>query len=320
MGKNITVSRLIKPFVWLLVLRSVVKGRLLDREGGHAISRAPETSDRGTPDSPLDLERGDWKATAKRAVREIKEDRIALAAAGMAYYLFLAIFPALIAFVGILGLAEIDTQPIIDSVRETLPGNSGGVLVDAISGANRASEEASLIATLVGIAAALWSASSGFAALQIGLNVAYDVDDDRKFVGKRAMGIVLLVATLLLGGVPSPFFGFGDGLLFDVLGWILTVAAVSLLFSIYYYLGPNRTRQQWQWVSAGGVFGAVLWILVSLGLGWYVSGFGDYSKTYGPFAGVIVLILWLYVSSLVILIGGELNSELERQARRTARR
>jgi membrane protein len=145
--------------------------------------------------------------------------------------------------------------------------------------------------------------------------VAYDVDTDRKFFAKRGVALVLLIATLLLGGVPSPFFTFGESTIFTVLGWVLTIAAVIVLFSLYYYLGPNRQSPTWRWVTTGGVVGALLWIGASLLFGLYISTFNDYGKTYGPLAGVIVLVLWLYLSSIAVLVGGELNAETERQAK-----
>jgi membrane protein len=265
-------------------------------------------------ETPLDLQARDWKLVIKATLSEIKEDRIAFVAAGMAYYFFLAIFPALIALVGILGLVQIDAAGIIEAVRANLPGGAGDALTQAISRADAPSQNASLIAAVLGIVVALWSASSGMAALQSGLNIAYDIDRDRKFIAKRAMAIVLLIATLLLGGVPSPFFVFGDSMLFTIVAWVLTVASVGVLFSIYYYLAPNRERPSWHWVSAGGTVGALIWISISLLFGLYMDNFNNYGKTYGPLAGVIALILWLYLSSLAVLVGGELNAELEDQA------
>lgn len=266
------------------------------------------------PDSPLELGPQDWKATGKRTLKEIKDDRIAFAAAAMAYYFFLAIFPALIAVVGIMGIANIDAGGLINNLRDSLPGGAGTALTSALANADRTSQAASLTAAVAGIAVALWSASSGMAALQTGLNVAYDVDRDRKLIKKRAVALVLLGAMLVLGGVPSPIFSFGESTFFTVLGWALTVAAVMVLFSIFYYLGPNRAHPTWHWVSAGGVVGAVLWITASLLFGFYIANFNSYGKTYGSLAGVVVLLLWLYLSSVAILVGGELNAELERQA------
>jgi membrane protein len=279
----------------------------------------PQKSGGPGPDSPLDLERGDWRATLKRTVAEIKEDRITLAAAGMAYYFFLAIFPAFIALVGILGLLDVSPDRLAESIETTLPGKAGQVLADPITAAERSSHGASVVAAISGIAVALWSASSGMVALQSGLNVAYDVAQDRKFVGKRAVAFALIVATGLLGGVPSPIFTFGESTPFQALGWILTIAAVVLLFSIYYHLAPNRESPEWQWVSVGGVVGAVLWMASSVAFKVYVEGFSSYGKTYGSQVGVIVLILWLYISSLAVLVGGELNAEIERQSERRSR-
>ncbi len=119
---------------------------------------------------------------------------------------------------------------------------------------------------------------------------------------------------LLLGGVPSPFFTFGGSLFFTILGWVLTVLAVMVLFSIFYYLGPNRESPTWHWVSAAGVIGGLLWIVASLIFGLYISNFNNYGKTYGPLAGVIVLVLWLSLSSIAGPDRGELNAELECQA------
>jgi membrane protein len=265
-------------------------------------------------DDPLDLDAGDWRATAKRTVREIKDDRIPFAAAGMAFYFFLAIFPALIALIGILGLVDVDARGLVESIRSALPGGAGQAVAQAVARADNPSEAASLAATVGGILVAVWSASSGMSGLQSGLNIAYDVDHDRRFVAKRAVALGLVLATIALGGVPSPFFTFGDAAIFTILGWILTVVAVTILFSIFYWLGPNRERPSWRWVSAGGILGALIWIAGSALFGIYVTNFNDYGKTYGPLGGVIVLILWLYLSSLAVLIGGELNAELERQA------
>jgi membrane protein len=274
----------------------------------------PQRAGEPGPDTPLELDAPDWKETSKRTLTEIKSDRITLIAAGMAYYLFFAIFPALIAFTGILGLFEIDTQPIVDAIRTNFPGESGSLLVSAVQGSQKTSDSTALTATILGIAVALWSASSGFVALQKGLNVAYDVPEDRKFVGARLVALALVVATGLLGGVPSPIFVFGDEVVFTIIGWVLTVVAVTILFSLFYYLGPNRGKPTWQWVSAGGLVGAFIWIASSVGFFLYAGDSSRYAATYGSTGAVIALIFWLWLTSLSILVGGELNAELERQA------
>jgi membrane protein len=288
---------------------------------------SPSTSRAGTDpaheatadvDTPLDLPSRDWKTTVKAALKEVKEDRVTLVAAGMAYYFFLAVFPALIAVVGIMGLVKADSSGLVHSVETTLPGESGEAVTEAFEEADKPSDATSLTASVLGIGLALWSGSSGMVALQSGLNVAYDVPSDRKFVGKRAVALVLLIATGLLGGAPSPLFAFGDSVLFDILGWGLTIVAVCVLFSLFFFIGPNRDTPRWQWVSVGGATGAALWIAASLIFGFYIDHYSNYSKTYGSLAGVIVLILWLYLSSLAVLVGGELNAELERTGARRA--
>ena len=252
-------------------------------DGSIAQEQASPQPESDRDDSPLELEAPDWRDAIKRTLKEIKDDRMPLVAAGMAFYFFLAIFPALIATVGVLGLLNVSedfTAQINDSIRSSLPGGAGQVLTDAVADAQNRSQAASLTAALAGVAVALWSASSGVVALQAGLNVAYDIPQDRKFVKKRLVAFGLLVAMALLGGVPSPLFTFGDALVFQILGWALTVAAVVLLFSVFYYVGPNRDSPQWHWVTPGGLIGPLIWIVVALAFGFYVDNFSSYAKTY----------------------------------------
>lgn len=331
----------------LFVLRIVIKRMREDRAEGYTqpmpsssgsrvsrSSRTIETSSSSSapggavpsqtkggpgPESPLELQKSDWKATGKRTLAEIKEDRITLAAAGMAYYFLLALFPALIALIGIYDLLSIDSSGLINSIQSSLPRGAGAFIVESLSGAQKPTEGASLTAAILGIALALWSASSGMVAMQSGLNIAYDVPSDRKFLGKRGIALALILATVLLGAFPSPFFQFGEGLVFDVIAIALSVVAVMILFSTYYYLAPKRESPRWTWVSPGGVVGGLLWIVASLGFGYYINEFGNYGKTYGSAAGIIVLILWLFITSIAVLVGGELNAEIERQAERRKR-
>ncbi len=283
-------------------------------DGGGIPVQTGEGAGRG---SPLEMGPHDWKQTAKRTLKEIKDDRATLVAAGMAYYGFLALFPALIAAVGVLGLIDAPDafyDSMQRSARSALPEGASRIVLDAIDTARNSDEETSLTAALLGTLVALWSASSGMVALQKGLNIAYDVDEERKFLKARLVAFALIIAIGLLGGVPSPFFTFGDNAFFTTVGWILTIAALMVLFSLFYYLGPNRDSPRWTWVSPGGVLGATLWLSVSAAFGFYVREFSSYGETYGALAGVVVLILWLFLTSLSVLIGGELNAELERQS------
>jgi membrane protein len=284
------------------------------------------------PDSPLELPAPDWKASVKRTVKEFKEDRGTLTAAGMAFYWFLSIFPLLAAGAGMLGLVNVSDERIermAASVTGALPGEAGRLLEEAVRTAAEGSDGA-ILAVLFGLAVALWSASAGCVGMQMGLDVAYDVRDNRTFVKKRLVAFELMLAMVVLGGAATALIVFGAPLgnalrdnlpfgsafvvLWTLARWIAGIAALTGLFATIYYLSPNRDTPRWVWVSPGGILAAVIWLTASVGFSIYVSRFGSYNETYGSFAGVAVLLLWLYLTALAVVLGGELNAELERQS------
>jgi membrane protein len=283
-------------------------------------------------DSPTDVPAHGWRDGIKRAVRKAKQDRITLTSAGVAFWWFLAVFPMIIAAVGFLALfhGQSLSSGLRGGIDSTLPSGAAKVLTDAISSAP-GKTSGSLVAAIVAIALALYSASSGMAAAQEGLDVAYDVPESRKFLKKRVVGVAMTLAALALGGVATGLLVFGQpigkaigGVLpisdsafvvaWTAVRWILTVLAVMTLFAVLYSLGPNRRPPNWKWVSPGSVVAAVIWLAASLGFSFYVSNFGgSYAKTYGSLAGVVILMLWLYFSALALLFGAEINGELERE-------
>ena len=293
----------------------------------------PRTGGTGEPDSPLDLSAPDWKESLRRAVKEFKADKGTLISAGMAFYWFLAVFPGLLAAIGIMGLlalADTATSDIAKAIRTTLPGDAAEVLVNSVTKAGRQSNGSSVVATVLGIGLALWSASAGMVAMQVGLDVAYDVEEERKFVKKRVTALILVGVTLLLGGVATALIVFGQPIGeslsthlpfgesafvvgWTVARWALGIVALTVLFASFYYLGPNRDSPKWSWISPGGVVGVLIWLAASLGFSFYVSSFSSYAETYGSLTGVVVLILWLYLTALAVVVGGEFNAELERQ-------
>jgi len=267
----------------------------------------------------------------RRTTKKIVRDRVSLSAGSLAYHWFLAIFPAVIAVLGLLSLVHVrahDVNSLSHAINKALPAGVASVFTGAITSAT-ARDSASVLAIVIGVAIAVWSASGGMSALQQALDIAYEVPVDRKFLARRLRALPLMAATLLLGvsgaclivlGAPIgsgieghvPLHGVAFTIVWTILRWAATLVLISGLFSFFYYVAPNR-REKWRWTTPGGSFATVVFVLASLGFSYYVTKFGSYGKTYGTFAGVAILIFWLYLTGLAVLVGGEINAELERE-------
>ena len=276
-------------------------------------------------DKPQEIPPRGWKDIAKRTAKEVKQDQVPLLAAGVAFYTLLALFPAIIAGVSIYGLVA-DPQTVRDQIAkltEMLSPSTAQLLTEQIKQVTSGAGGALGLATVIGILTALWSASSGMKALITGVNLAYDEGESRKFVKLRGLSILLtLGAMVLLAVAGATIVGFppiADSLP-TVLQWVLgilrfVVLAVLLVLGLaaLYRYAPDRDEPKWTWVSWGSGVATVLWILASIGFSIYVNSFGNYNKTYGALAGIIILMFWLYLTAVIVLVGAELNTEMELQ-------
>jgi len=267
-------------------------------------------------------------ATLKRTFMEFKADDITVWAAALTYYSVLAIFPALIALVSIIGLVgDSATQALIDNVGKVAPGPAKEIITTAIK--NLASSKgAAGIAFIVGLVLALNSASSYVSAFTKASNSIYDVEEGRPIwkLKPQQIGIVLVLLLLVVAitvavAVSGPVakevgkvVGVGDSAVkvWDIAKIPVILVVVSLMFAFLYKAAPNVKQPGFKFVSPGGVVALVIWIVASLLFALYVAKFASYNKTYGPMGGVVVFLVWLWITNLAILFGAELNSELQR--------
>jgi membrane protein len=266
-----------------------------------------------------------WTDIAKRVRTEVKQDQVPLLAAGVAFYGLLSLFPAIIAGVSLYGLvADPDTvRRQLDQLTGMLSPETAKILGNQISQITSGAGGALGLATVVGILVALWSASSGMKALVTGVNLAYDETETRKFLRLRGLALLLTVGAMVLTAVALGLIVAFPAVTGDwptLLRWTASVLRFVLLagllivgLAVLYRYAPDRDEPRWSWVSWGSVVATVLWVLASVGFSVYANFFGNYNKTYGALAGVVILMLWLWLTALVVLVGAELNTEMELQ-------
>jgi membrane protein len=274
----------------------------------------------------------DYREMAKATLAEIKADDVPNLAAGVAFKIFLALFPGLIAAVAIFSLV---TQPedlprLMEAMSATMPDEAIAVLEQPLAQLTEGGGGAAGGLAVGAILAGLWAATSAATSLIKALNRAYEVPDQRTFVAQRGVALVLTIAllltltalvVLLVAGrqvqaalLPDALDGTGVGTLVAGLRIVGAVFVLMVLFAFTYWLGPNRERPPWRWITPGAVVGVVGWLVAAGAFTLYAQNFGNYDATYGALGGVIVLMLWLQISMMAILVGAELNHEFEVRA------
>jgi membrane protein len=281
-------------------------------------------------DWPSEIPAAGWKDIAWRLYAALNNDRVLLVAAGVTFYLLLALFPALAAFVSVYGIVS-DPQTIADQIAylgSMMPAAALELIQGQLQSLAQQDTDALGIGFLVGLAIAIWGANSGIKALFDAMNIAYGETEKRGFIKLNLISLVftfaaiLVAITLLLvvGVVPAVLALFNLGgvaaVLIDYGRWPLMLLVITLGISILYRFGPSREHAKWRWLSWGSALAAVVWVAASWGFSWYLQNFANYNATYGSLGAVIGLLVWTWISMIVIIMGAELNAEMEHQTAR----
>jgi membrane protein len=280
--------------------------------------------------APSEIPWPGWKDILLRVYHRISRDRILLIAAGVTFYLILAIFPGIGALVSIYGLF-FDPRTMVshlDMVASVAPGGAIDVLRDQLTRLGQQSGTTLGLSFLFSLAISLWSATSGVKALFDGLNVAYEEEEKRSFLTLSMVAlmftfalIIFVVLTLaavvavpvVLSHFPLPGL---TKVIFNIARWPVLLVLVALALSVFYRYGPSRAAPQWRWITWGSASSAILWVAASILFSWYVANFGSYNKTYGSLGAIIGFMTWVWLSIIVVLVGAQLNAELEHQTAR----
>jgi membrane protein len=251
--------------------------------------------------------RSDLLLRVKEAARD---DNLSLLAAGVAFFALLALVPALVALVSLYGLFAdpADVQRQVEDTTRALPQEARALVVQQLESVVESSSTGLGLTALAGLALSLWSSSSAIKHLIEAINTAYDGSEQRGFVKLRGLSLLLALGAIA-------FFVLGDTgrTVLNLLRWPVLVAAMIVGLAIVYRVGANRDGAEWRWVSWGAVFATAGWLVASLLFSFYTSRFGSYNETYGSLGAVIVLMLWLFVTALLVLLGAELDAEMERR-------
>jgi membrane protein len=299
-----------------------------ETDGRPAPVSAPEDDGRGRhAEKPREVPARGWKDILVRTWVETKNDNVSLLAAGVAFYAMLALVPALIAAVGVYGLVADpnDIERQISDLLGAAPAEVRDLLVSQLEQITQDRRSAIGLSAIIGLVVALWSASSGTKQLIAAINAAYDETETRKFFKLRGLSLALTIGAIffllvmvgLIAFLPALLdaVGLGDTgrTIASIVRWPLVLVLFVIGLLVMYRLGPDRDNPEWRWASPGAIVAAVLFLAGSILFSVYTARFASYGKTYGSLGSIVVLMLWLLLTSYAIIFGAELNSELERQ-------
>ncbi|HMS88619.1 MAG TPA: YihY/virulence factor BrkB family protein [Acidimicrobiales bacterium] len=292
--------------------------------------RAREPGRGRQADHPRQFPRRAWIDVGRRVVTESRDDNVPLLAAGVAFYALISLVPAMAAVIATYGLVA-DPAEVADqmaSLSEALPAQAGDLLVEQVERIAASSSGALGAGAALALATALWTASSGMRWMMSALSLTYDQRETRTFLRLRGRALLLTIAATaalvvsvgLIAALPAVcgLLGIRETgvLVAGVLRWPLLAALVLVGFSALYRFGPDRAPARWRWVTPGSLVATVIWLAASAGFALYAAVAGSFDETYGPLGGVVVLLLWLHLSSLAVLVGAEGNAEMEHQTAR----
>ncbi|MFI5688966.1 YihY/virulence factor BrkB family protein [Streptomyces sp. NPDC051636] len=288
-----------------------------------------EQVERRAPDGPTDLPKQSWGAVLRGSLREFKDDELTDRAAALTYYGILALFPALLVLVSLLGITgKSTTDKLLSNIKQLAPGSARDIITRAVEQLQGNGGTGSILA-IVGLALAVWSASGYVAAFIRTANAVYDVPEGRPVwkilpvrIGVTVVLMVLAVISALIvvftGGLArqaGTALGIGDSALtvWSIAKWPVLVVLVTIMIAILYWATPNARVKGFRWITPGSFLALVIWMIASAGFALYVANFASYNKTYGTMAGVIVFLVWLWITNLAILLGLEFDAETVRQ-------
>ena len=292
-----------------------------------ALSQAIQEHGRGRHTAtPSDIPARGWKDILLRVWKNIGEDRVILVAAGVTFYCLLAIFPAIAALVAIYGFfsdpASISSE--VDKISGVMPGGALDVIHTQMNQVASQGPSKLGVAFVIGFLVSLWSANAGIKSIFDALNLVYDEPEKRGLIRLNLVSLAFTVAAILfilvaiafiaaLPAVASSQLQGTAALIAQIIRWPILFVVVAVGIALVYRYGPSRAEPQWRWITWGSAFAAVAWIAVSIAFSWYAANFGSYNKTYGSLAAIVVFMTWLWLSIAVILIGAEIDAEMEQQ-------